>query len=76
MAIGREAIDTLSLEISKTFGPISAKLVGVGAVSQRLIPTSEQSSLLMRIATTESVSLYADEKLAAFLKLESANSSR
>jgi hypothetical protein len=27
---------------------------GVGAVSQRLIPTGKQSGLLMRIATTES----------------------
>jgi hypothetical protein len=36
---------------------ISAKPVGVVAVSQRLIPTGEQSGLLMRIATTGSVSL-------------------
>jgi hypothetical protein len=28
--------------------------------------------LLMRIATTESVSLYADEKLTAFVELEAA----
>jgi hypothetical protein len=33
-----------------------------------LIPKAEQSGLLMRIATTESVSLRADEKLTAFLE--------
>ncbi len=37
--------------------PISAKPVGVGAASQPWIPTGEKSSLLTRIATTESVSL-------------------
>jgi hypothetical protein len=31
--------------------------VGIEAASQRLIPTGEQSGLLTRIATTESVSL-------------------
>jgi hypothetical protein len=36
---------------------ISAKPVGVGVVSQRLIPTGEQSGLLTGIAATESVSL-------------------
>jgi hypothetical protein len=36
---------------------ISAKAVGAGAASQRLIPTGERSGLLMRTATTESVSL-------------------
>jgi hypothetical protein len=36
---------------------ISAKQDGVGAASQRLIPTGERSSLLTHIATTESVSL-------------------
>jgi hypothetical protein len=36
---------------------ISANPVGVGAVSQPLIPTGEQSSLLMRIATTINASL-------------------
>jgi hypothetical protein len=40
--------------------------------SQRLIPTDERSGLLTRIATTESVSSSgADEKLTAFLELES-----
>jgi hypothetical protein len=34
-----------------------SKADGVGAVSQRLIPTSEQSGLQTRIATRESVSL-------------------
>jgi hypothetical protein len=38
----------------KSRRPISAKPVGVGAVSQRLIPTGEQSGLQTRIATTES----------------------
>jgi hypothetical protein len=72
MAIGRESIDTFSLEISKTFGTISAKLVGVGAVSQRLIPTSEQPSLLTRRDDGKRFVVHADEKLAAFLELESA----
>ena len=36
---------------------ISAKPVGVGAASQPWIPAGEQSLLLMRIATTGSVSL-------------------
>ena len=36
---------------------ISAKPVGVGAVSQRLIPTGERSGLQTHIATTESISL-------------------
>ena len=36
---------------------ISAKPVGVGAASQRLIPAGERSGLQTRIATTESVSL-------------------
>jgi hypothetical protein len=31
--------------------------IGVGAVSQRLIPTGERSGLLMHTATTENVSL-------------------
>jgi hypothetical protein len=35
----------------------SAKPDGVGAVSQRLIPTGERSGLLTHIAATESVSL-------------------
>jgi hypothetical protein len=38
-----------------------------------LILTGERSGLLTRIATTESVSLWrADEKLTAFVELESA----
>jgi hypothetical protein len=35
---------------------------GVGAVSQRLIPTGEESGLLTSIAATESVSLCARMK--------------
>jgi len=38
---------------------ISVKQVGVGAASQRLIPTGERSGLLTRIAAVESVSLRA-----------------
>ena len=46
--------------------------VGVGAASQRLIPTGEQSGLLTHIATTESVSLCMRmKKLTAFVELES-----
>ena len=37
-------------------------------MSQPLIPKAEQSGLQTRIATTESVSLRADEKLTAFLE--------
>jgi hypothetical protein len=37
---------------------ISAKPVGVGAVSQQLILPGEQSGLLMHTVATESVSLY------------------
>jgi hypothetical protein len=50
---------------------ISAKLVGVGAASQRLIPTGERSGLRTPFVTTASVSLCVpDEKLRAFLELE------
>jgi hypothetical protein len=45
---------------------ISRKPVGAWVMSQRLIPTGEQSGLLTRIAATESVSLCTDEKLTAF----------
>jgi hypothetical protein len=41
------------------------------AASQRLIPTGERSVLQTRIATTEGVSVRADEKLTAFLELGS-----
>jgi hypothetical protein len=52
---------------------MSVKPVGVGAASQPWIPVGEQSSLLMRIAMTQSVSVVrVDEKLAPFLELESA----
>jgi hypothetical protein len=37
-----------------------------------LILAGERPGLLMRTATTESSSLHADEKLTAFLELESA----
>jgi hypothetical protein len=37
-----------------------------------VIPKAEQSGLQTRIATTESVSLRADEKLTAFLEEPSA----
>jgi len=40
----------------------SSKLVGVGAASQRLIPTGERSGLLMRTAATEGVTLFARMK--------------
>jgi hypothetical protein len=47
--------------------------VGVGAVSQPWILRDGQSGLLMRTATTESVSLCAPmKKLTAFLELKSA----
>ena len=39
---------------------------------QPWILAGERSLLLTRIATTERVTLYADEKLIAFLELESA----
>jgi hypothetical protein len=52
---------------------ISARLVGVGAVCQRLIPTGERSGLQTRTATTEKrLVVHADEKLTAFVELESA----
>jgi hypothetical protein len=42
-------------------------------VSQRLIPTGEQSGLQTHIATTENGSFVrADEKLPALIELESA----
>jgi len=43
--------------LGKSSVTISVKPVGVGAVSQRLIPLGERSSLQTHIATTESVSL-------------------
>jgi hypothetical protein len=52
----------LNNELFIAFSSISAKRVGVGAVSQPWIPAGEQSSLLTRIAATESVSLYAQMK--------------
>jgi hypothetical protein len=59
--------------IGKSSLTISARLDGVGAASQRLIPTGERSGLLTHIATTESVFVvHADEKLTAFVELESA----
>jgi hypothetical protein len=36
------------------------------------MPKGEQSGLLTRIATRESVSVRADEKLTAFIQVESA----
>jgi len=42
----------------------SAHLVGVGAVSQRLIPTGERSGLQMHIATMEGPTRCADQKAA------------
>ena len=41
-----------STTISKAAGNLSAKPVGVGAASQRLIPTGERSGLQTRIAAT------------------------
>jgi hypothetical protein len=56
---------------------ISAKPVGVGAASQPWIPARVRSSLLTRIAVTESGSLCGRmKKLTAFLELESAIRSR
>jgi hypothetical protein len=52
--------------------PWSANEAELGAAFQRLIPTGEQSGLLTHIAATESVVVRADEKLTAFLELESA----
>jgi hypothetical protein len=43
----------------KSLPIICVKQVGVGAASQRLIPTGEQSGLRMRIVAAESVSLCA-----------------
>ena len=40
----------------------SLRLLGVGAASQRLIPTDEQSGLLMRITATERDSLCVRSK--------------
>jgi hypothetical protein len=57
--------------IGKSSLTISARPDGVGAVSQRLIPTGEQSGLRMHTVTTES-GVHADEKLTAFMELESA----
>ena len=52
---------------------ISAKPVGVGAASQARIPTGERSLSRTHIAMTESVSFVrANEKLTAFVELESA----
>jgi hypothetical protein len=49
-----------------------AKPDGVGAVSQRLIARGEQSGLWTRTRTMESVFIVkADEKLTAFVELES-----
>ena len=49
----------------------SVRPVGVGAVSQRLIPTGERSSWPTHIAATVNASLCdSDEKLTAFLELE------
>jgi hypothetical protein len=40
-------------------------------MSQRLIQRDEQSGLLTRIAATESYVVHADEKVTAFMELES-----
>jgi hypothetical protein len=49
------------------------KPVGVGAGSQPLIRRGERSGLLTRIATMgRRFIVHADEKLSAFLELESA----
>jgi hypothetical protein len=57
-----------STTISKAAGNLSAKPVGATVTSQPLILKDEQSGLLTRTATTESVSMRADEKLTAFLE--------
>ena len=47
--------------------------VGVGAASQPWIPTGEQFGLQTHIAATEKrFVVHADEKLTAFVELESA----
>jgi hypothetical protein len=52
---------------------ISAKPDGVGAAFQRWTRRGEQSGLLTRIATTgKCYVVRADEKLTAFMELESA----
>jgi hypothetical protein len=50
----------------------SASISGAWVISQRLIPTGEQSELQTRIAATEKRFVArADEKLTAFVELES-----
>jgi hypothetical protein len=52
---------------------ISRNAVGAWVMSQLLILRGEQSGLLMRIATTgRRYVVHADEKLTAFVELESA----
>jgi hypothetical protein len=50
---------------------ISAKPVGVGAVSQQWIPTGEQSGLQTHRNNGKRFVVRADEKLTAFVELES-----
>jgi hypothetical protein len=57
--------------IGKSLVIASAKAVGVGAATQRLIPAGERSSLLTRIAAKINA-VRADEMLSAFVELESA----
>jgi hypothetical protein len=51
-----EGRETVASGTGKSSLTISAKPVGVWAVSQRLIPTGEQSGLQTHIAAMESVS--------------------
>jgi len=54
-------------------GQISAKLVGVGAASQRLIPAGERIWIAgAHRDDGKRFVVHADEKLTAFLELESA----
>jgi len=52
-----KSLEPLRVKYGEIIADVSAKPVGVGAVSQRLIPTGERSGLLTRIAATESVLL-------------------
>jgi hypothetical protein len=51
---------------------ISPTPVGVGAVSQRLIPTGERSGIADAHRDRKRFIVHADEKLTAFLELETA----
>jgi hypothetical protein len=64
--------DSFAVKYWEIIADNSARPDGVGAAYQLLILRGERSGLQTRVATTESVSSRADEKLTAFLELESA----